>query len=126
VIQDDESHERLSGLRFADHPLRHLHHLAVCTRCLAEDARPYLRLPWMIGWMAVCPRHQTRLLTLAPQPHRADDPAVAEPMVGMGERRLLSGHRSVSAAPQSEGKHPRWCCEQPSPPRTSEAGLEPG
>jgi hypothetical protein len=66
VIQDDESSERLSGLRFADRPLRRTHRLAVCAQCLAEDTRPYLRLPWMIGWMAVCPHHQTRLLTVCP------------------------------------------------------------
>jgi len=71
VIHEDESSERLSGLRFADHPLRHLHLVAVCTRCLAEDLRPYLRLSWMIGWMAVCPRHQTRLLTQCPGCHRS-------------------------------------------------------
>jgi len=66
VIQEDESSERLSGLRFADRPLRRTHRLAVCARCLAEDTRPYLRLSWKIGWMPVCPRHQTRLLTASP------------------------------------------------------------
>jgi hypothetical protein len=66
VIHEDESSERLSGLRLADRPLRRTHRLAVCARCLAEDSRPYLRLSWMIGWMAVCPRHQTRLLTACP------------------------------------------------------------
>jgi len=67
VIHEDESSARLSGLWFADRPLyRRTHRLAVCARCLAEGSVPYLRLSWMIGWMAVCPRHQTLLLTQCP------------------------------------------------------------
>jgi len=38
----------------------------VCPVCLAEDAEPYVRKTWTLGWIAVCTRHRTVLLSKCP------------------------------------------------------------
>ena len=56
--------------------------LAVCPRCLQADEATYVRRDWMIGWLAVCPRHLCILVTACPSCGRdvrlsgkaADDP----------------------------------------------------
>ena len=37
-----------------------------CGACLSSDEVRFIRLEWMIGWVAVCPRHQTRLTATCP------------------------------------------------------------
>ncbi len=63
VYRDDEAHARFTGRRYdsrshASRPCR----FAVCGRCLKDDAKPYLRRSWLMGWMAVCPHHGTVLI----------------------------------------------------------------
>jgi hypothetical protein len=64
VHRDDEENERFSTKRFflKAHENRQFR-FVVCTECLKLDAIPYLRLSWMIGWMAVCPLHKTIMTT---------------------------------------------------------------
>jgi hypothetical protein len=33
-----------------------------CSACLEGDLKPYIRSPWLLGWMAVCPDHGTILI----------------------------------------------------------------
>jgi len=40
--------------------------IMLCTQCLRDDTEPYLRLPWMLGWTALCPRHATVLTSRCP------------------------------------------------------------
>jgi hypothetical protein len=64
VYREDEDSHRFAGPRFVSiAPDYRLRRHAVCAECLEEDAEPYLRLWWMIGWVAVCPRHTTILVT---------------------------------------------------------------
>jgi hypothetical protein len=58
----DEASGRFCGREF-DQPygLPKFIHYAVCTHCLAADTAPYLRAAWLVGWMAICPVHETRL-----------------------------------------------------------------
>jgi transposase len=40
---------------------------AICPDCLQQDAHPYLRLHWMLSWVAVCPQHACFLISMCPQ-----------------------------------------------------------
>ena len=63
VYREDEDSHRFAGPRFVSiSPDYRLRRLAVCAECLDEDREPYLRLWWLIGWAAVCPRHATILI----------------------------------------------------------------
>lgn len=63
VYRDDEASARFAGRRYdITPPERSAHRFAVCGPCLEGDAKPYLRTQWLIGWMAVCPQHQTVLV----------------------------------------------------------------
>ncbi|MBS0396551.1 MAG: TniQ family protein, partial [Proteobacteria bacterium] len=54
----DEALGRFSGRRYMDGaPKNPTRGLAVCAECLRSDAQLYLRLTWLIGWMAICPIH---------------------------------------------------------------------
>lgn len=61
--RDDEAPARFAGRRYdsrgAEQPT---YRFAVCGCCLEEDATPYLRTSWLIGWMAICPHHGTILV----------------------------------------------------------------
>jgi len=63
IYRDDEAHTRFTGRRYESrsHASRS-YRFAVCSRCLKADAKPYLRRSWLIGWMAVCPHHETVLI----------------------------------------------------------------
>jgi hypothetical protein len=63
IYREDEDSHRFAGPRFvAISPDYRVRRLAVCAQCLEEDPEPYLRLWWLIGWVAVCPRHATILI----------------------------------------------------------------
>ena len=63
VYREDEDNERFAGRRYHEAPPTwRAYRFAVCGQCLEEDEAPYLRLPWLLGWMAVCPRHGTILI----------------------------------------------------------------
>lgn len=63
VYRDDEAGGRFCGRRFeVVPPDRHLFRFAVCGACIEEDERPYLRHEWVIGWVAVCARHNLQLI----------------------------------------------------------------
>lgn len=58
VYRDDEASERFSAERFrAEVPRRQGFRYVLCEQCLDAYATPYLRTPWAIGWVAVCPEH---------------------------------------------------------------------
>lgn len=60
--REDDANERFGGRRFdAFCPQKRAIRLAVCGYCFAADPEPYLRPSWLIGWVAVCPKHETRL-----------------------------------------------------------------
>jgi hypothetical protein len=64
VYRDDEAHERFSGRRFhVSPPARRELRYALCNECFKEDPRPYLRRSWLMGWLAICPRHECLLTT---------------------------------------------------------------
>lgn len=44
-----------------------LQQLVLCPQCLRGDPEPYFRLPWMLAWTAVCPRHTTVLMSRCPR-----------------------------------------------------------
>lgn len=63
VYREDEDSHRFAGPRFVSiAPDYRVRRHAVCAECLEEDAEPFLRLWWMVGWVAVCPRHTTVLI----------------------------------------------------------------
>jgi transposase len=45
---------------------RRMRRFVVCPACLAGDAEPYVRKTWTLGWVAVCARHRTVLLSTCP------------------------------------------------------------
>ena len=64
IYRQDEAVERFCGARYFRRPPEPVpRHLAVCHICLETDNNPFLRLPWFIGWVAVCPHHEIRLTT---------------------------------------------------------------
>lgn len=64
AYRDDEAHERFSGRRFhVSPPARRELRYALCNECVAEDPRPYFRRSWLMGWLAICPRHESLLIT---------------------------------------------------------------
>ena len=63
VYRDDEAAGRFSGRRFdVVPPERRSYRFAICGACVQGDPQPYLRKPWLIGWVAVCPVHQAILI----------------------------------------------------------------
>jgi hypothetical protein len=58
---NDEINERFRPSRW---PAQHAAlRFVICQQCLEADSEPYLRLPWMLGWLAVCPKHATLMIT---------------------------------------------------------------
>lgn len=64
----DERHERFEAAGFRRQQTRAatLRPTPICGLCLGEDAVPFLRLEWTIGWVAICPHHRTTLITHCP------------------------------------------------------------
>lgn len=46
---------------------RSVQRIVLCVQCLRDDTEPYLRLHWMLGWTALCPRHATVLTSRCPE-----------------------------------------------------------
>lgn len=70
VYRDDETNERFCGRRYREQaPNRRAYRLAVCGYCLESDASPYARQPWLLGWLAVCPRHECILIVRCSRCH---------------------------------------------------------
>lgn len=46
------------------------HRFAICPQCLAEDAMPYVRKLWTVGWASVCQIHAHVLTGKCPQCHQ--------------------------------------------------------
>jgi len=89
IVRRDERSDRFSALttRYPKRRLQAGQSLPVCGECLAEDATPYLRRDWMIGWIAVCPRHRTVLTRVCPGCERKLDSR------GLRERNIIELHR---------------------------------
>lgn len=64
AYRDDEAPTRFAGMQYdrMGPDRRRAYPLAVCGACLEGDVSPYVRTPWLIGWMAVCPHHETVLI----------------------------------------------------------------
>jgi hypothetical protein len=64
AYRDDEASERFSADRFRlKAPAWRAFRFALCEQCLVTDADSYLRVPWTLGWLAVCPQHATVMTT---------------------------------------------------------------
>jgi hypothetical protein len=67
AYRDDEDSGRFTGRRYdRAAPDHRTYRFAVCGQCLENDAKPYLRLSWLIGWKAACPIHETQLIDRCP------------------------------------------------------------
>ena len=63
AYRDDEASARFAGRRYDSKAPEHRGlRFAICGPCLEDDAKPYLRTPWLLGWMAACPQHGTLLI----------------------------------------------------------------
>lgn len=62
--RDDETSARFAGRRYDNRaPDQRTYRIAICGPCLQADKAAFLRSTWLIGWMAVCPHHNVRLIT---------------------------------------------------------------
>jgi len=63
AYRDDEAPARFAGRRYDSRGReQRAYRFAACARCLEQDARPYLRASWLLGWVAICPHHGTMLI----------------------------------------------------------------
>lgn len=63
-FREDEDAARFAGRRFdCRAPDTRSYRFAVCGVCLDCDPNPYVRTEWLLGWLAVCPKHQTLLIS---------------------------------------------------------------
>lgn len=60
--RDDEASARFTGRWYETDATRRLHRFALCAPCLESEPRQYLRTEWLVGWVAMCPRHGTILV----------------------------------------------------------------
>lgn len=69
--RDDEAPHRFTDQRWSPSPPTHARgrRVDVCPLCMAGDARAYLRLLWMNGWVGVCPDHHVALTGQCPTCH---------------------------------------------------------
>lgn len=91
IVRRDEGSDRFSA-RIMQHSRGRLkvgRAMPVCGYCLAEDAEPYLRRDWMIGWIAICPRHHTVLTRTCPSCNRRLF------WRGLRERQIIEMHRCL-------------------------------
>ena len=66
--RDDERQGRFSAQRVLRRPARRAaeRSMVVCPCCLRDADKPYIRRHWMIGWLAICPRHRCVLVSSCP------------------------------------------------------------
>lgn len=65
--RNDDEDDRFNGLRYLQYaPGYRKYTRVVCPMCLHQDAAPYIRWSWLLGWMAVCPKHNVVLITRCP------------------------------------------------------------
>jgi hypothetical protein len=70
VYREDEDPARFAGRRYDTRaPDWRAYRHAVCGACLESDRTPYVRTLWHLGWLAVCPKHHTILLTRCERCH---------------------------------------------------------
>jgi hypothetical protein len=63
-FRQDEDSARFSARRYDTRaPDWRAYRLALCGVCLQSDPVPYVRTLWQLGWLAVCPKHHTILIT---------------------------------------------------------------
>lgn len=63
-FRQDEDSARFAGRRYDTRaPDWRAYRLALCGVCLQSDPVPYVRTLWQLGWLAVCPKHRTILIT---------------------------------------------------------------
>lgn len=69
----DEISDHCARWRFQRPPTtsRCLRRFGICPQCLAEDAAPYVRKIWTVGWTSVCVVHSLVLALKCPQCHQA-------------------------------------------------------
>lgn len=68
AYRDDEASDRFSAERFrAEAPRRQGFRYVLCEECLQAHATPYLRTPWAIGWVTVCPEHASIMTAQCPK-----------------------------------------------------------
>jgi hypothetical protein len=59
LSRDDEANERFSAERFRQSaPRQRGFRYVQCEACVDADGAPHVRVPWAIGWVAVCPEHR--------------------------------------------------------------------
>ena len=70
VYREDEDPARFAGRRYDTRaPDWRAYRHVVCGACLESDRTPYVRSLWHLGWLAICPRHHTILLSRCEQCH---------------------------------------------------------
>jgi hypothetical protein len=107
IYREDEDPARFAGRRYDTRaPDWRAYRFAVCGPCLEADRVPYLRSLWHLGWLAVCPIHDTVLLTRCERCHcgiRVPQLSVCAPfsptICGRCGESLL-GHRYRTAQPE--------------------------
>jgi hypothetical protein len=82
-VFSDEVLGRFSGRRYVERlPRCPSRGLVVCPECFRLDPQPYIRLPWLIGWVASCERHELVMIGQCPGcrvPLRLPLPSSARP-----------------------------------------------
>lgn len=69
VCRDEGVRGRLGTqfFRMARPADRGMRHFVVCPKCLAGDSEPYVRKTWTLGWVAICGRHSSVMLSACPK-----------------------------------------------------------
>ena len=94
----DEAVNRFGARRYlnraAKNPMRGL---AVCVECVRADRQPYVRLPWLLGWLAICPVHDVVMVSRCPGCRGAlEVPVPGSRRVISADRCTRCGHRLVN------------------------------
>lgn len=70
AYRDDEANERFAHRRYDAYlPDRRTYRFVMCRQCVDEGPQPYLRVPWLLGWLALCPKHEQVLITRCERCH---------------------------------------------------------
>jgi hypothetical protein len=114
VSYGDEAAGRFNARRYLDGaPKTMPRGLVVCGECLRSDAHPYLRLIWLIGWVAICPVHDTVMVSRCPDcraPLRLPLPGSLRPFAAdrcttcFADIRTMEMTRALPAAADLQGR----------------------